>query len=111
MTLLSTLLHKRDFYAGGLMVLMGCGVIVQARSYHVGTLMHMGPGFSPLILGVILTLLGMLILGGAVAAGPEHERILPEHPEWWGWICILASPALFIYFGTHGGMAPATLMG
>jgi putative Ca2+/H+ antiporter (TMEM165/GDT1 family) len=106
--LLSTLIHKRDFYAGVLMVLMGSGVVLTARKYSTGTLMHMGPGFFPLILGVILILLGMLILATAVASGPERERILPEQPEWWAWACILASPLAFIYFGTHGGMAPAT---
>jgi hypothetical protein len=69
----------------------------------------MGPGFFPTVLGVILSLLGVLIAGGAVgtlAGGPE--RILPEHPEWWGWFCILAGPMLFIIFGEYGGMAPAT---
>jgi hypothetical protein len=106
--LLKTLVHKRDFYAGGLMVLLGCGVIVQTRSYNAGTLMHMGPGFFPLILGVTLTLLGLLILGTAVVSGGGHERILPEQPEWWAWFCILSSPVLFIFCGLHGGMAPAT---
>jgi putative tricarboxylic transport membrane protein len=106
--LLPTLLNKRDFYAGTLMILMGCGVVVQARSYNAGTLMHMGPGYFPTLLGVILALLGVLILGTAVAAGPERERILPERPEWWAWACILSSPLFFIYFGIHGGLAPAT---
>ena len=71
--------------------------------------MHMGPGFFPTVLGVILMLLGVLIAGSAVATldtGPE--RILPEHPEWWGWFCILAGPVLFIILGEYGGMAPAT---
>ena len=105
-----TLLFKRDFYAGILMILLGCGVVVQARSYNLGTLMHMGPGFFPTILGVTLSFLGVLILGTAVASGPERERILPEQPEWWGWLCIILSPLAFIYFGIHGGMAPATFM-
>ena len=94
--MLSTLIHKRDFYAGGLMILLGCGVVVQTRSYNAGTLMHMGPGFFPLILGT------------AVVAGGGRERILPEQPEWWAWFCILSSPVLFIFCGLHGGMAPAT---
>jgi hypothetical protein len=107
--LFHVLLYKRDFYAGALMMLLGFGVVWEARRYNAGTLMHMGPGFFPLILGVTLLLLGLLILGtAAVAGGPERERILPEQPEWWGWACILASPILFIFCGLHGGMAPAT---
>jgi hypothetical protein len=106
---LGTLVRKRDFYAGGVMMLFGAGVIVQSSAYNLGTLMHMGPGFFPLSLGVILTLLGVLILGtAAVTPVSDDERILPEQPEWWGWFCILMGPVLFIFCGVHGGMAPAT---
>ena len=106
--MLRTLVRKRDFYAGSVMILLGCGVIVQTSAYNLGTLMHMGPGFFPMTLGVILTLLGLLIVSIAAATEMGDERILPEQPEWWGWFCILASPVAFIYFGVHGGMAPAT---
>ena len=30
----------------------------------------------------------------------DDERILPEHPEWVGWACILAGPLCFILFGS-----------
>jgi hypothetical protein len=106
--LFRTLIYKRDFYAGGLMMLLGSGVVLEARRYTLGTLMHMGPGFFPIILGVILVLLGVLIMSTAVVAGPERERILPEQPEWWAWACILSSPLFFIFCGLHGGLAPAT---
>jgi hypothetical protein len=107
--LVRTLFQKREFYAGTLMILLGCGAVVAARENPYGTLMHMGPGFFPTILGVILMLLGILIAIPAVATlrdGPD--RILPEHPEWWGWFCILAGPVLFMILGEYGGMAPAT---
>jgi hypothetical protein len=107
--LLRTLFQKRDFYAGTLMILLGGGAVLAARENPYGSLMHMGPGFFPTILGVILMLLGVLIAIpaiGTLSTGPE--RILPEHPEWWGWFCILAGPMLFIILGEFGGMAPAT---
>jgi len=100
---------KRDFYAGGLMILLGGVAILGVRDNAFGTLMHMGPGFFPTCLGVILICLGVLIAGTALgAADGEDERILPEHPQWWGWACIIAGPILFIIFGELGGMAPAT---
>jgi hypothetical protein len=101
--------HRRDFYAGGLMMLIGLGASLEGLRYNLGTLTHMGPGFFPVALGVILTLLGMLIAGTAVATRGDGDRQLPTRPaEWWGWSCIIAGPVLFIIFGTYGGMVPAT---
>jgi hypothetical protein len=107
---LRDLVHKRDFYAGGLMILLGLGVALKGTTYRAGTLMHMGPGFLPTALGIILVLVGIAI--AAVALGPadsgEDQRILPEKPQWWAWLCILLSPVFFIFFGRYFGMAPGT---
>jgi hypothetical protein len=47
-----------------------------------------------------------------LAPGPdEHggdQSLLPEHPQWWAWFCILMSPICFILFGRYFGMIPAT---
>jgi hypothetical protein len=103
------LFRKRDFYAGGLMILFGLVMSLKGPTYSVGTLMHMGPGFLPTALGVILIFLGLLIAGAAAgAADGEDEGVLPEHPQWLGWACILAGPLLFIICGSYGGMIPAT---
>lgn len=109
---LRELVRKRDFYAGGLMLMLGLGIALKGATYRPGTLMHMGPGFLPTALGVLLVLLGIAIAGAAFSstekADPNHERILPEHPEWWAWFCILAGPVLFIFLGRYFGMAPGT---
>lgn len=111
-SLLRDLVRKRDFYAGGLMILFGLFIALKGSTYRAGTLMHMGPGFLPTALGVILVLLGIAIAAAAiapVAAGAEDDqRILPENPQWWAWFCILISPICFIFFGRYFGMAPAT---
>jgi putative Ca2+/H+ antiporter (TMEM165/GDT1 family) len=108
---LRDLVRKRDFYAGGLMILLGLGVALKGTSYRAGTLMHMGPGFMPTALGIILVLIGIAIGATALAPaeGDDHDQsILPEHPQWWAWFCILLSPVAFIVFGHYFGMAPAT---
>jgi Tripartite tricarboxylate transporter TctB family len=109
--LLQANLHKRDFYAGGVTTLLGAGVTLNAASYDVGSMTHMGPGMFPLMLGIVLTFIGILIFGNALATPlGEDEHVLPRQREWRGWFCILAGPVLFIIFGEFFGMAPATFM-
>jgi putative Ca2+/H+ antiporter (TMEM165/GDT1 family) len=109
-SLISTLVRKRDFYAGGLMILLGLGIALKGATYRTGTLMHMGPGFLPTALGVILILIGIAIGAAALAPsdGEHDESILPPSPQWWAWACILLSPVAFIVFGRYFGMAPGT---
>jgi hypothetical protein len=111
-TVFHDLVRKRDFYAGGLMVLLGLGIAIKGTSYRPGTLMHMGPGFLPTVLGIILVLLGIAIAAAGLAAAEpgseDNEALLPENPQWWAWFCILMSPIAFIVFGRYFGMAPGT---
>ena len=74
--------------------------------------MHMGPGFLPTALGVLLVLLGIAIAAAGLVpsdGSDQDQSILPEHPQWWGWFCILMSPVLFIVFGRYFGMAPGNV--
>ncbi len=103
------LVRKKDFYAGGLMIVFGLVMSLKGPSYRLGTLMHMGPGFLPTALGILLILLGIVIAAGSLAtADGEEEDILPENREWLAWGCILASPLAFMLFGAYFGMAPGT---
>jgi putative Ca2+/H+ antiporter (TMEM165/GDT1 family) len=109
-SLIGTLVRKRDFYAGGLMILLGLAIALKGATYRTGTLMHMGPGFLPTALGIILILIGIAIGAAALAPsdGEHDESILPPNPQWWAWACILLSPVAFIVFGRYLGMAPGT---
>jgi hypothetical protein len=106
--LIRNLVRKRDFYAGGLVIFFGLVMALKGPGYRLGTLMHMGPGFLPTALGVILIGLGIAIAGTALTVPEgEDEDILPEKPEWFGWACILAGPLCFILFGRLFGLIPA----
>jgi hypothetical protein len=108
-TLSNLLSQKRDYYAGGLMTLIGVGAILEARHYNLGTLFHMGPGFFPIILGVTLTGIGIVIaLAAASSRSGEEDLLHMPNPQWRAWACILAGPILFIILGNYGGMIPAT---
>jgi heme A synthase len=109
---LRELMSKRDFYAGGLMILLGLFIALKGTTYRAGTLMHMGPGFLPTALGVLLVLLGIAIAAAGLSSAPDahgdDQRILPPNPQWFAWGCILSSPVAFIFFGRYFGMAPGT---
>ena len=99
--------YTMDYYGGGLMILLGLCVVLQGRTYDVGTLSKMGPGFFPVALGALLALIGAAIAltaKGAVPAGEETQ--LPS--EWRGWICITLSIVAFVVLGKYGGLIPAT---
>jgi uncharacterized membrane protein YhdT len=99
---------KRDYYAGGLMMLLGAGAAVTGAGYKFGTLARMGPGFMPVMLGIALAFIGLLIAGTALASSePDDRKFLPDNPQWFGWSCIIGGPILFIVLGQYGGMIPA----
>jgi hypothetical protein len=103
--------RKRDFYAGLLMILLGSLFALKGPGYRTGTLMHMGPGFMPTALGVILVGLGIAIAIPAARLPPgEEEQILPVQREWLAWGLILAGPLAFIIGGEYGGFIPGTFL-
>jgi hypothetical protein len=99
---------KRDYYAGGLMLLLGLGAAVVGSDYKFGSLARMGPGFMPVVLGVVLAFLGVLIAVTALTSSePDDATFLPANPQWFGWLCIIGGPILFIILGEYAGMVPA----
>jgi Tripartite tricarboxylate transporter TctB family len=64
--------HK-DFASGLMFTAVGVAFAVGARDYSVGTAARMGPGYFPMLLGVILAVLGLLVtlksFGGKLREG------------------------------------------
>jgi hypothetical protein len=101
--------YNKDYYGGGLMMLIGLGAAFQGKSYKIGSLIQMGSGFFPVALGLLLALVGAAIALSAkrpAAISQEPEKHLP--PEWRGWICIALSIVAFVVLGQYGGLMPAT---
>lgn len=102
-----SILRKRDFRAGALVILIGMVAVVNGPRYGLGALTRMGPGFMPTVLGAILVLLGLVIAASALAA--RHSYAGTETAaQWRGWGCIIVGPLCFILLGTYGGLIPAT---
>ncbi|MDA7416428.1 tripartite tricarboxylate transporter TctB family protein [Xenophilus arseniciresistens] len=53
---------QKDFFAGLMFVLVGIGFAWGATTYNVGNGARMGPGYFPLMLGILLAVLGLLVV-------------------------------------------------
>ena len=62
---------QKDFFAGLMYLVVGLAFAIAAIDYNVGTAARMGPGYFPLILGVLLALIGLVISLKATVSGPE----------------------------------------
>jgi putative tricarboxylic transport membrane protein len=100
---------KSDYYAGGLIALIGAGAVLQGQTYPIGTMMRIGPGFFPVVLGCVLALVGILIavIPAEAQQGGEHETV-PAF-DFRGTACITGGVLLFIVIGKFAGLVPATL--
>ena len=109
MGLLRSIKRHQDRYAGGLIMLLGLCTAGVSSTYPLGTLRAMGPGFFPLILGVLMTGLGLLIAASGGASEPDpHGAEGLDYPEWRGWLCILGGVLSFILLAQRVGLLPAT---
>lgn len=107
--MLRTIKRHQNQFAGGAIVTIGVAALLIARSYQIGTLRTMGPGFFPLILASLLVVVGTLIaLNREETVADAHEPDGLEHPEYRGWACIVAGVAAFILLAKPAGMLPAT---
>ena len=66
----------RDFWAGLLFIAIGAGFIALASQYRLGVPSRMGPAYFPIIIGSLLSLLGVAICGRAlVRDGPPIDTM------------------------------------
>lgn len=53
---------QKDFYSGLMFSAVGTAFAVGATNYNIGTGARMGPGYFPLMLGILLAFLGILVM-------------------------------------------------
>ncbi len=108
--------RRRDYYAGGLVVLVGLGAAAIAYRYQIGSLTKMGPGFFPFVLGFLLAFLGVMIAAANFLAAdkpaPAHDPLhgMQTSPDWRGWSCIIGSVLVFIVLADLAGLLAAIFM-
>lgn len=53
---------QKDFFAGLMFTIVGIAFAWGATTYNVGTGARMGPGYFPLMLGILLGILGIIVI-------------------------------------------------
>jgi len=62
---------QKDFFSGLMFAAVGGAFAAVSSTYTIGTGARMGPGYFPLVLGVLLAALGVLIAVRSFSSGPE----------------------------------------
>jgi len=94
---------NKDFLAGLLFLFLGGFAVAVARNYPMGSMMRMGPGYFPTVLGVILCLFGVYLMVRGIRTGGKIEN-------GWAWrplAFITLSIVLFGFLLDRAGMIPA----
>ncbi len=72
---------QKDFAAGMMFLVVGVAFAWGATTYNVGEGARMGPGYFPLVLGVVLALLGLAITFEALVVETEDGEKIGK----WAW--------------------------
>ena len=94
---------QKDFFSGLMFTVVGAAFAYGATGYSVGTGGRMGPGYFPLLLGVILAILGAIIMFKAlVVEVPGGDKIGA-----WAWKPLILIIAANLLFGVMIGGLPS----
>jgi hypothetical protein len=94
---------QKDFFSGVMFSAVGVAFAWGATSYTIGEGARMGPGYFPLLLGIILTLLGAAIsLQALVIETEDGDKIGP-----WAWKPLGFVIAANLLFGVLLGGLPS----
>lgn len=68
--------NQKDFFGGLLFTVIGGAFAYGASTYQVGDAARMGPGYFPLLLGIILAVMGaVVILQSLIKGHPDGDPI------------------------------------
>lgn len=94
---------QKDFFAGLIFMAVGVSFAWGSGNYNIGTAAKMGPGYFPLVLGILLALLGGFITFKALVVETEEG----EKVTGWAWKPLLSIIAANLAFGLLLGGLPS----
>jgi hypothetical protein len=102
----SNLFGNKDFWAGLMLIVLGAMTVLVARAYPMGTVLRMGAGFFPTMLGYILVVFGAILVIKGARSTDSIERN-------WSQRALIVIPVTLIMFGLlveRIGFVPSLLM-
>lgn len=70
----------KDFWSGVMFLCFTAVGLFIARGYSMGSSGEMGPGYFPIVLGIVLGALGLLLVARAIAVGDEPVESIAIRP-------------------------------
>jgi hypothetical protein len=94
---------QKDFYIG--LIFMGVGVAFAwgATAYNIGNAARMGPGYFPLMLGILMAILGAVITFKSIVVETEDGEKIGT----WAWKPLFYIIAANLVFGALMGGLPS----
>ncbi|HET7835633.1 MAG TPA: tripartite tricarboxylate transporter TctB family protein [Variovorax sp.] len=94
---------QADFYSGIMFAAIGAAFAVGATTYNIGDGARMGPGYFPLMLGILLALLGAAVMFQSLVV----ETIDGDPIGKWAWKPLFFVIAANLAFGVLLGGLPS----
>lgn len=98
--------HPKDFWSGAMFMFFGLAAVIIGQDYPMGTAGRMGPAYFPVILGAILSVIGLVCLLRALfVKGEAMEKF-----AWRDLILITVAVLLFGVLVRGAGMIVAVIV-
>jgi hypothetical protein len=94
---------QKDFFSGLVFIVVGVAFALGATNYKIGDGARMGPGYFPLMLGVLLAVLGVVVTFKAMVV----ETIGGDRIGNWAWKPLFFIIAANLLFGLMLGGLPS----
>jgi hypothetical protein len=94
---------QKDFFSGLMFTVVGGAFGIGATTYNIGEGARMGPGYFPLMLGIVLAVLGTIIMVQSLMKGhPDGDKIGK-----WAWKPLAYIISANVLFGILLGGLPS----
>ncbi|AMM25430.1 tripartite tricarboxylate transporter TctB family protein [Variovorax sp. PAMC 28711] len=94
---------QRDFFSGVMFTVVGIAFAWGASTYNVGNGARMGPGYFPLMLGIVMALIGLGIMFSGLTVETEDGEPIGK----WAWKQIFFIIGANLAFGILLGGLPS----